>query len=142
MDFVPIFLLAITASLYFWLLLVKNRSLAATLVLAPIFIPRAAATFFNLKFSMLISLGYLGLAFTIILPAFIYCAKHARPLLGYLLAALLFFIVAISFRVLDKQALLPMGTHFLWHLFGGLSTLAIMTLILKIDQSRISIEAE
>jgi len=139
MDFVPIFILTMSASLYFWLLLVKNRAIAGVLVLALILIPRSIASLLNFKFSVVISFGYIGLALTIVLPAFIYCLKHAKGMLGYLSAALLFFAVAISFRILDKQMLLPMGTHFLWHLFGGLSAFAMMLVIYKLDKVRASV---
>ena len=40
--------------------------------------------------------------------------------------AVISFIMAISFRVLDRYIYFSMGTHWLWHSFGAFSVFFLM----------------
>jgi len=73
-----------------------------------------------------------GLIVTLVLGVF--QATERRAARFTLLAAAGVYIAALFFRTIDKEvcAVLPIGTHFLWHLLIGLVTyLAMRTLILS-----------
>jgi hemolysin III len=65
----------------------------------------------------------LALAANILLPAILFCALKNRKSWLTLALCLTSFAVAVAFRLLDRfDALkfMPQGTHFLWHIFGGI----------------------
>lgn len=126
MDFIPIMLLAALAAFWFWRGVVQSRLLAAVLVLAPTPVVRGLRTVLGLPHYLGFSLGYITLALTVLVPACLFCRSRGWRGAGLLLGAALCFALAISFRISDAQRLLPMGTHFLWHLFGGFSSILLM----------------
>ena len=72
-----------------------------------------------------------GLAVTLVLGVF--HAREQRAARFTLLAAAGVYLVALFFRTIDNEVcpVLPIGTHFLWHLLIGLVTyLAMRSLIL------------
>ena len=132
MDFIPITVLALLAAYHFWRGVVHSRLLAGVLVLTPALAVRAARSVFDAGAHHLhISLGYIGLAVTILLPAVLYCRGRGWREGWFLAAAFVSFAGAITFRIADSAALLPMGTHFLWHLLGGLSCILLMEFIYR-----------
>ena len=137
MDFVPIALLALAACVYFWLRILKTSLSKGLLWLGLYLILLVVRSLLPPAIRRNISFGYLFLALTIIMPAAIYCFMNARVGLSWLAGALLVFLPAVGFRWLDKQyELLPMGTHFLWHLFGGVSVFLLMQYIYLTDLKR------
>lgn len=129
LDFVPIMILCLAASLHFLNLLLKNRLHAAISILLLFVGIRFVRGVLPLPLHLKIAAGYSMLAAVIVLPALIYCASCGWRRVGYLFGALLSFAIAIFFRSVDPQGLIPMGTHFLWHLFGGLSTFLMVNYI-------------
>ena len=79
-----------------------------------------------------ISLGYLITAATILIPITWYLAKTRGKNIGLVLTAFIIFGVAIFFRSIDlHQTLFPMGTHWLWHLFGGIAVHFLIAYLFK-----------
>jgi hemolysin III len=70
-----------------------------------------------------ISVSYVYMAALVLTPAFLLSYIRQWEHAAVLVYTLLFFGAAVAFRVLDfnpaVQSSLPMGTHFLWHLFGS-----------------------
>ena len=134
MDFVPIFILAIMAATYFWSRLVRSRVLIILGGVGPTIIVRLIAWALDLPRHFSISLGYGALALTILIPAFL--SARGRPMreLALLVGAFLAIGIGLAFRVGDQtwgRELLPMGTHFLWHLFGGISVFLLIEYIFR-----------
>ena len=143
LDFIPILLLSILASLHLWRLVSGNLGYAVLLVILPNVLLRIILEQLALARHLGISIGYAGLALTILLPAFINCFLNHWVNLRLLAGACFAFVVAILFRYFDKDQLLPMGTHFLWHIFGGVSAFWMIEYIyqesaLKIETSSIN----
>ena len=136
MDFIPIFVLAIAASFHFWLEIVHRKWLAALLVILPVLLLQTLRAALPISKHLWISMGYAGLAVSILLPAVIHCALRRWAGARLLIMALLFFVIALLSRITDPQQLLPMGTHFLWHIFGGLSTFCMLEYVLRASQPR------
>jgi hypothetical protein len=133
MDFVPIFVLTIAAAVHFWYELFGRMWIASLITPVPVFAFHAFRDFLALPRQIHISLGYLGLALGILLPATLFSFKNSGRHSLLLVSALLSFILAISFRLSDRLMLLPMGTHFLWHIFGGVASLCMMYFIYLCD---------
>ena len=71
-----------------------------------------------------LSLTYFVLVVTVLMPLLIYAFKTNWHMSKYLFAAAISIMLALLFRTLDHHpwtAVLPMGSHFLWHIFGALT---------------------
>jgi hemolysin III len=133
LDWVPIVVLCLACSIYFvfkyasawWLRLVI---LAAILVLN--LLPRILP----IPVGYATSAGYVGTAVAVLLPIFLYLYKTSWKYLPLVLAALLSFAAAVTFRTLDKKFEIDwlwMGTHWLWHTLGGIAVFWLMLYIYK-----------
>ncbi len=123
MDYIPIIVLCMGAAAYFWVRILRNVAFIF-FILPPLFVfqylsyeyaPNGYRTTFS----------YAIMGVYILIPLLIYLKRthwaHAR----FFLFALGLFATALVSRMIDKWsvaiALLPMGTHFLWHTFGALA---------------------
>ena len=95
----------------------------------------------NLSLPIRHLIEYSSLALVILLPIFFYLRKTNWLFKGRILMGLFLFCIAIFFRTIDdtefSNALFPMGTHFLWHIFGSLAVHSIISylyLVKKIDK--------
>jgi hemolysin III len=81
-----------------------------------------------------ISVGYAITALSVLTPFFLYAYKTQWKNVRFLLIGMLIFTLAITFRTLDgKVVLLPMGTHWLWHIFGGIAVFFLLYYIYRDD---------
>jgi hemolysin III len=140
LDVMPILLAVLLASVYFWYA-VLGGLWRVLLVLLPVILgyrwllaSPAAESLDG------IAHGYIFLALLVLLPAILHCALrrgvHARLLAG----AGLCFLLAFACRELDETAalrLLPMGTHFLWHLLGAGATGFAVAYLLEVECERL-----
>lgn len=77
-----------------------------------------------LPLNLRLSFGYLITALAIAIPIVGYLSKTKWHNASDIAYAFSIFGVAVLFRVIDKKmdlAFFWMGTHWLWHLFGGLA---------------------
>jgi len=141
LDFLPILLLTGAASLYFWFAIISNRWVAVGLCLALLLSGRLLRVYLELPKNLGITLSYFGAAVAILLPAALHAFGAGKKHRRYLLWAAGFFAVALLCRFLDNGpglSPLPMGTHFLWHIFGGLSVGALLYYIAGVEEDRAS----
>ena len=140
LDVIPILLIASLAAGYFWLKLRKLEKplflkafsllsfLAAAQVVLQFYLPQQAS----------VCLFYLLLAVALLFPAFLLESKlHLGK--APLLTSVLLFGVAVCFRAVDfaegVKSIFPMGTHFLWHIFGALAGHSLMVFLFRIGES-------
>ena len=65
-------------------------------------------------------------------PLVLYLIRTNGRYLILVLLAFGIFGIAVYFRSIDlTQTLFPMGTHWLWHLFGGIAVHFMITYIFK-----------
>ena len=136
MDFVPIIILGLATSIYFWNKVYRRMVPAISTVIVLLFLPRLFTAHLEPVF-LRIGIGYGLLGLNIVLPIFLTVRQNRRESL-VLLGAVISFIVALAFRQLDtgvNQPLFPMGSHFLWHIFGGLSVFFIIQITYWLDLS-------
>lgn len=122
MDWLPIVII-ILCTIYYCLYHVLKKHY----LVLPVFLLLAALQYAGRfvgsgSHNMNVSLRYIGMAVSLLLPLFLYMrANHFREA-KWVLMALFSFILAIGFRMGDLFEWLPMGTHFLWHIFGAIAT--------------------
>lgn len=132
MDWMPIMILTLMAAFWLWRGVTGRAVFAALAIALSMFLTMLAHLLPGLKHGQHITLGYTMLALAILVPACIHCALRWRAGWWRTAVALLAFVVAIAARGLDSglgARLLPMGSHFLWHIFGGLSAFWLISYI-------------
>ncbi len=131
LDWMPIMLLCAALVIYFIFKLVKSgwqRFLLITVLLGASFLLRVLPIPTGLR----ISIGYVITAATILVPIVWYLVKTRSKNMGYVIVAFLIFAVAIFFRSIDlHQNFFPMGTHWLWHILGGIAVHFLIAYIFK-----------
>ncbi len=133
LDYYPIILLSLLTAFYFIYRWLDRWSLRIGLFLVML------GLYFGLRAlplpkSLQISLGYLIMAMTILLPVFGYLVKTKWKNYGNIIAAFGVFFLAVFFRFLDKRLDMDffwMGTHWLWHLMGGVAVFFLMQFIFE-----------
>ena len=122
MDVLPIVLLTLIVSIYFWYKILSKTWMALLIVtlfvVLQFLLPKE---YLNLRGHHAVNVSYFIRGFMIFLPALIMLMRSRFFGLKYLLAACLLFIISLLFRFLDTShpSLLPMGTHWLWHVTGA-----------------------
>ena len=64
--------------------------------------------------------GMLGLYVTV--PMLLFGVRSRFEQFHWVVLALISFVAGMTFRALDRSGVLPMGTHFLWHILGAVMT--------------------
>lgn len=125
MDVIPIYLIGLLTGVYQWKLIRYSFQQTLVILLAVVILPLFVLWKFVPPSDNTPTLGYLILALSVIVPLVI---DQIRTQWKY---AVLFFrpcfliAIALCFRALDStsfvQTNIPVGTHFLWHTFGGMT---------------------
>jgi len=120
MDVLPTALLTFFVGIYFWLRLFKKWYFVF-LIITPITIVRLYLLF-NLDGEFAVNLNYLITGSLIFLPVLIYLFRHSFRYALNIFVSVFFLILSLYFREIDQISVtsLPMGTHFLWHIFSGI----------------------
>ena len=125
LDWVTILVLALIAGLYFWQQLFSNWTKTLRAVCLFLGLAKLIELAPGMPKDMKVSASYCILALSILLPALLHCLRVNRSDYFNLVCFLVAFAMAVFCRQMDMSvvnALLPLESHFLWHLFGGTST--------------------
>jgi hypothetical protein len=121
MDILPIILLTVIVSIYFWIKILPKWWLVI-LIIIPAYLLRVWVAK-HLTAHDGINMNYFISGTLIFLPLLILLIKTKFHQWSYILAALILLATGLFFRKIDSDTppLLSMGTHWLWHLFcaGG-----------------------
>lgn len=131
LDWVPIILLCMAASFYF-IFKINKPLLYRIGIIGLVVLISIGGRRLPVPPSYKESLGYLATAAALLLPMAWYIISTRGRHVGLIIAALGSFTLAIFFRMLDRfveTEVLFMGTHWLWHLFGGISVFFLMSYI-------------
>ena len=139
MDWMPIMILSLTATYWLWRGVTGRRLYAWLAMAASMALIQLAHHVPGLRHGYHISIGYSLLALSILVPASLHCILRWRGGWLRMLSAAFAFAIAISARVLDSgmgARLLPMGTHFIWHVLGGVSAFCLVSYIFGAGEAR------
>ncbi len=133
MDLIPIYVLGLAVCIYWWIrlgpkithLVIMIATLALLQVLGQWRLPPVWA----------INVSYACLALLILVPLAIILLRTRFHHAGWVATALISFVIAWFFRLADtwEPPLLPMGTHWLWHTFGAVTTAALSEYVYRIE---------
>lgn len=129
MDVLPTAILTLSIGIYFWIKVLK-KWWYVLLIIIPVFGLRLVL-FNNLPSHTAINISYALVGITIFLPLSLVLYKSRFFKVNFIILTLISFILALLFRELDpvSENYLPMGSHFLWHVFsavGGYFILAYL----------------
>jgi len=137
MDVIPINLLGFMVSIYFWIRLGPKvhhlLTMLGTLVLIQLL------GFWQLPRHLAINVAYATLAFLVLIPIVVVMIRTRFRHAGWVAAALVSFAVAWFCRLVDAwdPPVLPMGTHWLWHTFGAITTAALSEYVYRLEGVRL-----
>lgn len=146
LDVIPISLLGLAGSC--WLTVRLSRSLGWWRIAAygiGLFVVYLAVN--GLLFSLIqsenknlrVNLSYASLAVVILTPISVVLVRTKFRYGRWVLAAIGCFALAWLCRLVDRTALSPlsMGTHWLWHIFGAITTQILIAYFVKLEEERI-----
>lgn len=115
LDVLPIMLLNMALVIYFWKKLLRHWIYTVLLIGAFLGFQIGLLKLFPIQLS--INVNYFLRGVMIFLPTLLIAKKMNFEKFHYLVLTIGFFILALTFRYLDKTVadFLPMGSHFLWH---------------------------
>ncbi|MBS7564622.1 hypothetical protein KHS38_09405 [Mucilaginibacter sp. Bleaf8] len=135
MDWVPIALLCLLASIYFWMKLIGKwlyGMIALGVFVGTEIILRQLWS--GISMHILISVNYGIMVLMIVLLLILLLVKMRGHNAWLVAIAFMMFALALFFRVADQWAWLSIGTHFLWHTFGAIATSVILVFIYRLKQ--------
>ena len=135
MDWIPIVILCLMASVYFWTK-IFNRRIYAVIPVTVFFLILFISRLYLEKDSNLdwaISLNYGLMAVMIITPLLIYTSRMGTNSSRLVYTAIICFAGALFFRISDGSHIIFTGTHFLWHTLGAIATHLMFLYIYRID---------
>lgn len=130
MDWVPILILCLIASVYF-IRIMKVKWYWMVVSIGGLFVLEWI-NFYLCPPRIGVNVSYILLALTVISPLVIYLIKTEFKYGWFVAGAIFAFVLAISFRALDKSLDLPMGTHFLWHSFGAVTAHLLLAYLFRL----------
>ena len=135
MDWVPIALICLLASVYFWVKFTGKWFFGILALLAFVGMVFGIHAIFQYHdVQLMISLNYTLMVLMIVLPLFLLLWKMKWHNVWLVVLALVSFTVAIICRVEDKYTSWAIGTHFLWHTFGMIATSLMFVFIYRINK--------
>ena len=141
MDWLPIMLLCLGTSLYFFIRIIGKWWMALLIMIFTFFAQGFLMRSGLIPIQLAVSINYMVMALIVLLPTYLMLHRTRFKNGKYVLYALFSFIAAITFRILDPQALLPMGTHFLWHVFGALACHNMIHYIFLLNEEEIMLSS-
>lgn len=131
LDVVPIQVLALAGSVFLAVRLWQRRGwlyvlggvavyLSVGTLLFTLVLPRSR--------QLAVNLNYAALAAVVVLPMVLVLVRTRFRHAGWVAAGVVSFVIAWFFRLWDEHAgvYMPMGTHWLWHTFGAISTALVI----------------
>jgi hypothetical protein len=144
LDVIPISLLGVAGAIYLTVRLGKTlglrRLLFVSVGLLGVYLAVNGILFRAIPFenpNMRVNLSYASLAVVILAPLFVVLVRTRFRYASWVGVAIVSFGLAWFCRLIDNTGLseLPMGTHWLWHIFGALTTQVMIAYFAKLEES-------
>lgn len=133
MDVIPIYFLGAAVSVYWWIRLGPKIRHLITMFAALALVQIVGG--WQLPSVWKINLSYALIALLILIPLAIILIRTRGRHAGWVATAFVAFAIGWFFRLADtyEPPLLPMGTHWLWHTFGAITTAALSEYVYRIE---------
>ena len=119
MDVLPTAIVTISVGVYFWNKILPYKWQVASVVVPFVYLRFALHDY--LSDQLATNLGYFITGFLIFFPCIFFLIKNQLKHYLPALISVVFLSVSLIMRRLDYSVaeLIPMGSHFLWHIFSG-----------------------
>ena len=149
LDVIPISLLGLAGSICMAFRYFGRRKLWILPVVIVVYIA-CNQLFFTvvgpISSTLRINLSYASLAVLILTPIALVLIRTRFRHGGWVVAGVLSFVIAWFFRLVDREpemvAHLTMGTHWLWHTFGALTTIFIVEYFYLVEGEKAQVKAK
>lgn len=140
MDWLPIMILCMMTSMYFMFKVVNSWFWASCFLLLVFVVDRVCWEIIpESNGNLRANVNYAVLGIGLILPTLLILRKANYKDWYYVMFAILSFIIALCFRIVDHWGILSMGTHFLWHTFGAIAGNFMLLFIYRYNLSEYSL---
>ena len=135
MDWLPVLLVTILLSLFYWYKIFPKWYFVVIMTFVILFARILPALMF--KGSIAINISYFVSGVLILIPLFIYMLRNQFQYWQFIAFSVVALLLALFFRYADdvEYLVLPMGTHWLWHIFSGLGAWFLGVYIFKTSQT-------
>lgn len=138
MDWLPIMILCVMASLYFLYMVSNDWKKVAGYFIILTMVDRFVWEIIPVREGHLrANINYTIIGIGLLIPTLLLLLKIQFRFWYLVFAAVLSFAVALFFRIADQWGILIMGTHFLWHSFGALAGHFMFMFIHKINKANL-----
>ncbi|MBS1581838.1 MAG: ceramidase domain-containing protein [Bacteroidetes bacterium] len=144
MDWVPIVVLCMGCMVLFARRARVAWPLLLFLVALPFVLRYLLLQVLRLPATVVMNSGYALLGLTVLLPIMAHLRRKGWHHWPWMAASAACFGLAVTFRSLDRSELLrwlPMGTHWLWHTFGGVAVHFLIGYIWRDDEARAGVRS-
>jgi len=119
MDVLPTAIVTLAVSIYFWDKILPKRWQVLSIVVPIVYVRFAIFDYFSGSFA--VNLNYFITGSLIFSPILIYLSRNHYQYISSILISVLFLSFSLVFRRIDYivAEYIPMGSHFLWHIFSG-----------------------
>jgi len=139
MDVLPTAIATLSVGIYFWSKLLPKKWQVASIVIPFTFLRFAIFDYVPGQLAM--NLSYFLTGFLIFFPIIFYEIKHQFKHLIPILISVVALSISLIFRRIDYSVaeLIPMGSHFLWHIFSGIGAfyLAKYIYLIRLDELKV-----
>lgn len=139
LDFVPILVLSQLVALYFWIRSGRVLIGVFTMLFVQSFFLMLNWTF-TLSAAAQGTLFYVPLALNVVLAVLVASRSEEDFPWGSCFSSIVLIVIALFFRHADQRVAVffPWGSHFLWHVFGALSTYFLCELLWRQEMRRLT----
>lgn len=132
LDVLPTAILTLSIGVLFWMRYFKNWYFTIGLFIASYILRISVYNF--LSGHTATNIAYFITGTLIFLPILIYLRKTNWLGLKWIVLSVSFLIISLIFREIDRREIvtIPMGTHFLWHLFSGVGAYYLARFLFKL----------
>lgn len=133
-----IFFAVLNTCIYLWYRVTDSWLKSFLCVLAVPLIFRIFLATISLPEKISIASVFVVMAMAIMIPAVIHCIKNHLKNLELLIISSLTFVIGLVFRETDHNlaGIMPVGTHFLWHIFGTISVFFLLKYLFITDKTK------
>lgn len=119
MDWMPVLFLTIFLSLFYWYKIYSRWHFIVIMIFVILFARAIPALF--IKGSAAINVSYFISGILILIPLVVFMFNNHFQYWKYIAISVLALLISLYFRYTDdfESLILPMGTHWLWHIFSG-----------------------
>jgi hypothetical protein len=133
MDVLPILILNVALTIYFWFRILANIWKVLGVVLLYFVLSIVIIRF--TEYPLSVNLSYLVRGILLFLPAVLLLQKMNFRHSQFLISAILLFILALVFRWADKLVIdyMSMGSHWLWHISTAMGALLLAEFMYRLE---------